>query len=462
MVFSSIVFVLYFLPIFFFVYFVFPQKNKNLIILLSSLLFYTWGTGCYSFVLVLSIAINFLFGLLIESFRSKFTLVFGVAFNLLLLGYLKYYNFLLENINSTFGVEISFDNILLPIGVSFFTFQGIAYLVDVYRKDCKASRSVVDFGCYISMFPQLVAGPIVRYSEIMKSLKCRNTTLDRVYLGLQRFVIGLAKKTIIADKMGAVADYVYSLPVESTNTSLAWVGAVAYTLQIYFDFSAYSDMAIGLSKMLGFDISENFNYPYIAKSMQDFWRRWHISLSTWFRDYLYIPLGGNRIGTVHTYFNLFVVFFLCGLWHGASWNFVFWGIYNGIFLIIERMGFCHFLKKIPSFFCRIYLLLVVICGWVFFRADSITDACFYLKNMFFYNDAPIPPDFIFFKFDHMYILCAIIAIILSTPIYPKLYFYVKNSLTLFGIHCALILSLVFLAIAIMAESTYSPFIYFRF
>ena len=374
----------------------------------------------------------------------------GVTFNLLLLGYLKYYNFLLENINSTFGVDISFDNVLLPIGVSFFTFQGIANLVDVYRKDCKASRSVVDFGCYISMFPQLVAGPIVRYNEIMKSLKCRKITLDRVYLGLQRFLIGLAKKTIIADKMGAVADYVYSLPVESTNTSLAWVGAVAYTLQIYFDFSAYSDMAIGLSKMLGFDISENFNYPYIAKSMQDFWRRWHISLSTWFRDYLYIPLGGNRMGTVHTYFNLFVVFLLCGLWHGASWNFVFWGIYNGIFLIIERMGFCHFLKKIPSFFCRIYLLLVVICGWVFFRADSIADACFYLKNMFFYNDASIPP------------VCAIIAIILSTPIYPKLYSYVKNSLTLFGIHCALILSLVFLAIAIMAESTYSPFIYFRF
>lgn len=368
----------------------------------------------------------------------------------------------MENINSAFGIEIPLDGVLLPIGISFFTFQGISYLIDVYRKDVEASRSIVDFGCYISMFPQLVAGPIVRYSGIMNSLKRRKITLDGIYYGLKRFAIGLAKKTIIADKMGAVADYVYSLPVESTNTLLAWLGAIAYTLQIYFDFSAYSDMAIGLSKTIGFNIPENFNYPYVAKSMQDFWRRWHISLSTWFRDYLYIPLGGNRIGTVRTYFNLFLVFFLCGLWHGASWNFVFWGIYNGAFLIAERMGFCFFLKKIPSFFCRMYLLLVVVCGWVFFRANNMADACSFVKNMFVYNSAAIPPDFIFFEFDHMYILCAIIAIILSAPIYPKLCSYVRNNLVLSVVHCVFVLTLTFLAIAIMAESTYSPFIYFRF
>lgn len=347
--------------------------------------------------MVLSIVVNWIAGLGIEAKKraGKNTipvLAVAVALNLLPLAFFKYGNFCVNNVNGVLETlslpVIEMGDLHLPIGISFFTFQAISYLVDIYRGQATVQKHPVNLALYISLFPQLIAGPIVRYKDVEREIIGRITRIEDLKSGTLRFVSGLGKKVLIANSMGVVADQVFTLPIENVSTGLAWIGIVAYTLQIYFDFSGYSDMAIGLGRIFGFHFLENFNYPYISQSIQEFWRRWHISLSSWFRDYLYIPLGGNRAGTWRTYFNLLLVFFLCGLWHGASWTFVIWGLYHGLFLVVERLGLIQLLKTIPVFFRHVYTMLVVMVGWVFFRAETLDQALAYVVRMFQFKSVP--------------------------------------------------------------------------
>ncbi|MGB5708663.1 MAG: MBOAT family O-acyltransferase, partial [Arenicellales bacterium] len=346
MVFSSVLFLFLFLPVVLLLYWVIPNKWRNSFLLIVSLTFYAWGEGLFVGIMLLSIAMNYVFGLAIERGNARAgRLWVGIAVmaNLALLGVFKYANFLVENINTLFsstGIQlITIDQIHLPIGISFFTFQAMSYVIEVHRRVMPAQTNLLNLGLYIALFPQLIAGPIVRYHDIAAQLKTRFVNAGQVAYGIERFVIGLGKKVLIANPMGAVADEIFALPPDSITATVAWTAVACYSLQIYFDFSGYSDMAIGLGRMFGFKFLENFNYPYISQSIQEFWRRWHISLSNWFRDFLYLPLGGNRRGPGRTYFNLLIVFLLCGLWHGASWNFVVWGLLHGSFLVLERIGF---------------------------------------------------------------------------------------------------------------------------
>jgi alginate O-acetyltransferase complex protein AlgI len=356
----------------------------------------------------------------------------------------------------------------LPLGISFFTFHAISYLVDVYRKDIMPAGSVIEFACYFVMFPHLVAGPIVRFSHVQNDLKDRKYSIDSFYNGICRFVIGLAKKTLIANQVAVVADAAFASPTETLGTTGAWLGAVAYTLQIYFDFSAYSDMAIGLATMFGFRFHENFNHPYGANSMQDFWKKWHISLSTWLRDYLYIPLGGNRKGSSRTYSNLILVFLFCGLWHGANWTFVIWGLYHGVFLVLERLKAVQCLKLKLGVFMHVYVTLVIIFGWVIFRADSIAQANHYLLNMIIPNSIEIPVQ-VDYNCSHQFWAALVIGIIASTGAFASLWVKIRSLLvTNTGKVCWELGNLVYgVAIAILSimallAGTYNPFIYFRF
>ena len=399
MVFSSVMFVLVFLPITICIYLLLYYTGKklnlfsfsNFFLLFISLFFYAWGEYKYVLLLIFSGLVNFYVGLLLRhcTTKGKGILFFAISINLSLLCYYKYMNFLVENglfqfINFLLPLSMNittFSQIALPLGISFFTFQGMSYIIDVYRDKNIATSNFIDFACYLTMFPQLAAGPIVRYASIAEELKARVITTNSFADGAQRFIVGLAKKLFIADTLGRVATAAFSIPATELSPLAAWAGAICYTLQIYYDFSGYSDMAIGLGCMFGFTFPENFNYPYVSRSIQEFWRRWHITLSTWFRDYLYIPLGGNRLGLIRTSFNLMLVFMLCGFWHGASWVFLFWGIYHGIFLIIERL-FPNFPSCLPVFLQHSYALLVVILGWVLFSAHNVQHALGYIKGMF--------------------------------------------------------------------------------
>lgn len=393
MLFSSTVFLLGFLPCLFICYFIIPQgKNgkflwwKNIVLLLFSLVFYAWGGVAYLGILLTSIAVNYIGGLLVTIPKSrklqKLILFLAMAANLGLLGWYKYANFA-ASVMISLGLSVEIPNVVLPIGISFFTFQGASYVIDVYRRDARVQKNPLNVALYVALFPQLVAGPIVRYTTVENELTGRSHTLKSFSDGVVRFMLGFGKKMIIANAMGEIADGIFGMDTAaSLTTPLAWVGAVAYTLQIYFDFSAYSDMAIGLGRMFGFHFNENFNYPYIASSVTDFWRRWHISLSSWFRDYVYIPLGGNRCSKGRHIFNLMVVWSLTGLWHGANWTFIVWGMYFGVLLITEKYLLAKVLPKIPVVIRHIATLLIVIISWVLFRSASITDALSYLGVMF--------------------------------------------------------------------------------
>jgi alginate O-acetyltransferase complex protein AlgI len=351
------------------------------------MIFFAWGGVSYSLLLVASVVFNYFTGLGIgKSQRHRWRKIFlaiGVALNLVFLGTFKYASFFIENLNQLLGHfgGHGFENspILLPIGISFYTFQAMSYLVDVYRRQVPYQRSIWNLGLFISLFPQLIAGPIVRYHEIERQIMLRHSTIERFAGGIRRFIIGLAKKVLIANSMGFVADECFNMGMGELSTPLAWIGIVSYSLQIYFDFSGYSDMAIGLGKMFGFELPENFNFPYVARSIKEFWRRWHISLSSWFKDYLYIPLGGNRLGRHRTYVNLFIVFFVTGLWHGASWTFVVWGLVHGSFLVIEKLTDQRFPDRLPVFLQHIYTLFVVMMAWVLFRADTFGYAADFSK-----------------------------------------------------------------------------------
>ncbi|MGI9550431.1 MAG: MBOAT family O-acyltransferase [Aurantibacter sp.] len=439
---------------------------------MASLVFYAWGEGILVLLMLFSIGVNYMAGLGISYFLdknpklSKWVLGLAVTVNLGLLFYYKYANFLVEIVQEL-GLYLDYDHtsILLPIGISFFTFQGISYLVDVYRRETGVQSNLFHLGLYISFFPQLIAGPIVRYHDIAEEIRQRKTDLSLFAEGVIRFIRGLAKKVIIANSAALIADQVFSLPGADISMSSAWLGIICYTIQIYFDFSGYSDMAIGLGKMLGFNFKENFNYPYISKSIQEFWRRWHISLSTWFRDYLYIPLGGNRKGLRRTYVNLIIVFFLTGLWHGASWNFIFWGLFHGLFLILERSKVLNTVKW-PVFMQHLYVLVVVIVGWVFFRAETLSEALAYLGSMAGTSQVSDVTALIYLN---PYSLTTIlVAFVFSMPLRDWANGLVAKSeskilKTTYGIGIYFFyIGLFLLSIVELAQSSYNPFIYFRF
>ena len=377
MVFSSMVFLWIFLPVVFVLGMLIRKpKYQNIVLLIASLLFYAWGEPRYIFLLLFSVLMNWVLGLLMDRYRDrkKLFLILALVGNLSLLGYFKYCNFFLNTLDHLLPfVNVPRTSIALPIGISFFTFQAMSYIIDLYRGEYKVQKNLFDLMLYISFFPQLIAGPIVKYRDIDEQIGNRTITRQKVAEGFRRFVYGLGKKVILSNLLAVSVDKIFALDLSVMGTGTAWIGAVFYTLQIYYDFSVYSDMAIGLGRMFGFDFLENFNYPYLSSSIHEFWRRWHISLSTWFKEYLYIPLGGNRKGTRRTYINLIIVFAVTGLWHGASWNFVFWGLYHGFFQIIERLGFGRVLKKDRTkILSRLYTILVVTIGWVFFNAPSFT------------------------------------------------------------------------------------------
>lgn len=466
MVFSSSMFIFIFLPVVVLVYYISSKEIRNNILLIASLFFYAWGGLSYLKILIVSILINYLFGILIDKAKDKINLkrcflLLGIILNLLLLFYYKYYDFFVSNVNTLFNSSLSIKNIVLPIGISFFTFQGMSYIIDIYRNDAKVNKNIFSVALYIALFPQLVAGPIIKYKDINNQINFRKESIEFFSYGINRFVVGLSKKVIISDILGAMADNIFNLSTTGIDMTTAWIGAICYTFQIYFDFSGYSDMAIGLGYLFGFQFPENFNYPYISKSITEFWRRWHISLSTWFREYLYIPLGGNRKGNV--YFNLFIVFIVTGLWHGSSWSFIVWGLWHGLFMIIERLiRNKMWYKKTPSFIKLFSTMIIIMVGWVLFRASSLKAALEYLAIMvglIKFNDMTFTYQYFINK---KFIFWVIIAIIGSTPIISNVSKRYKNN-KLFQLISMIIISILFIVSMIfIINSTYSPFIYFQF
>jgi alginate O-acetyltransferase complex protein AlgI len=485
MVFSSASFLFYFLPIVLALYFLFASfgRVRNWILLAASLIFYAWGESTYVLVMLLSILANYFFGIWVykahERGSAKAQMGVVIAFNLLLLVIFKYTNFIVANLNlllSEFGLpQLSIAQVHLPIGISFFTFHCISYLMDIYRRQTPPQMSLPNTALYISLFPQLVAGPIVRYKDIATQLTHRHVDLERFAKGINRFIIGLGKKVLIANALGLPADKIFAIPSAQLTTPVAWLGIICYALQIYFDFSGYSDMAIGLGHMFGFKFMENFNYPYVSRSIQEFWRRWHISLSTWFRDYLYIPLGGNRTGKARMYFNLVMVFFLCGLWHGASWNFVIWGMFHGFFSVIERFPLGKRLTQGPRLVAHVYTLLVVMVAWVFFRAETLPVAMAYLKAMAGFAQGAGTEWRLGLFISPRFIAAFVAAVIGVLPFVPWVKGLRERHLTgvrlgalavddgLESLVSLVVLPTVFILCAMsLASGTHNPFIYFQF
>ena len=437
---------------------------------IASLVFYAWGEPFYVVLMLFSTILNFVYGALVQKYKgktsAKWILASSVVLNLGILGFFKYTDFFIGNINAWFGTSIPLLNLTLPIGISFYTFQMMSYVIDVYRGDAAAQKNFVSFGAYVALFPQLVAGPIVRYTTIADQLDNRRESTDMFAYGIKRFVTGLAKKVLLANTIGQVWTQLSAMEVSSMSVVGTWVGALAFTFQIYFDFSAYSDMAIGLGQMLGFKFLENFDYPYISKSITEFWRRWHISLGTWFREYVYIPLGGNRKGLIRQIFNLLIVWFCTGFWHGASWNFLIWGGYYGVLLIIEKLFLLKVLKKIPAFFSHVYTLFFVVIGWVIFGFDDMTKGWEYLKGMFGFGGLQLVDNMSLYLLLSNLVLILIL-IVASTPLPAKLGRKIM-SLVQTKTWAAMIIENVFIiaifviSVAFLVNSTYNPFLYFRF
>lgn len=474
MVFSSAVFLLYFLPVFLLVYYLIDRKYKNYTILIFSIFFYAWGAPKFIFAVLLSITANFYVVQWMHSIPDRavkrLLLSISVIINLGMLGYFKYANFFLENFNTIiqgFGIAnpIEWTRIALPIGISFFTFQSLTYSVDVYRKVHQPLKNLSDYILYILMFPQLIAGPIVRFNWVADQIVNRQETNDDRLLGMYRFVIGLAKKVLIANVMGAEADRVMALDVATIDSTTAWIGILAYTFQIYFDFSGYSDMAIGLGRMIGFSFPENFNNPYVSRSITEFWRRWHMTLGSWMRDYLYIPLGGSRVDTRRRlFFNLWFVFLVSGLWHGASWNFVIWGGFHGLFLILDRLFLLKLLEKSGKFISTLFTFFVVVMGWVVFRIEDFATAVIYYKRLFTFDFQKTPletnRELLF-----MMAVAALFSWITVSGFGRRLQektFYSPYSLSRKAIMLIVTLSLFILSLASVTTSGFNPFIYFRF
>lgn len=465
MLFSSMIFLWLFLPIILIVNRFLRIKQQNLFLLLASLFFYAWGEPKYVLLMLFSIFINWGSGMILNTFPAykKIILWISIFLNLGLLGYFKYLGLFVRTVNHLFGADrLRQPDIALPIGISFFTFQALSYVIDVYRGECKAQKNIFDLALYISFFPQLIAGPIVKYKDVNEQITNRTVTLEKTAEGIRRFIYGLAKKVLISNILAQGADMIFALDMQEMTGTLAWTAAFMYTFQIYYDFSGYSDMAIGLGKMFGFTFNENFNYPYISLSIREFWRRWHISLSTWFREYVYIPLGGNRKGTVRTYLNLGIVFFLTGIWHGASYNFIFWGMYHGIFSVIERLGFGKFLEKHKAS-AFVYTFCVVHFGWVLFRIESMRQIWEFGKRIVMPWNYRVS-HYSVWEFVSYHTIFVLICAVLGMGIIQKLscQYGINEKWKMSIPEMVYCMFLFLLSISALASNTYNPFIYFRF
>lgn len=473
MVFSSLLFMFQFLPVVLILYFVAPRRLRNVILLLFSLFFYAWGEPKYVFLMLFSITMDYTVGRFIARYKeageprkAKRALLVSVIVNLSILAFFKYADFIIGSVNGLLGVNIPLLGIPLPIGISFFTFQTMSYVIDVYKGATEVQTSWIKYGTYVSMFPQLIAGPIVQYKTIAQQMKYRRENSDDFATGINRFMIGVGKKVLLANNIGVLSDYVMALPVGTLPVGTAWIGALAYTFQIYFDFSGYSDMAIGLGKMFGFHFLENFQYPYTAGSVTEFWRRWHISLSSWFREYVYIPLGGNRVGAVRLVRNIFVVWMLTGIWHGAHWNYVIWGIYYGILLILEKFILGKWLAKLPRFLKSCYTLLIVVIGWVIFKCEDLSVCVAYLKAMFGGNGAALwnhETIYLMLNYGIMFAILIIGSTMVPKQVAEKLLARLPGKgwpETL--LKCGFYAGIFVISVAYLVDATYNPFLYFRF
>lgn len=469
MVFSSLNFLFLFFPIVLFLYYIAPRSVKNGILFFVSLIFYAWGEPVYVSLMLFSTAVDYVHGRLVDKHRgapkAKIALISSVVINLLLLGVFKYSDFVVANLNALFGTAIPQPNLPLPIGISFYTFQTMSYTIDVYRGQAKMQTNILNFGAYVALFPQLIAGPIVRYADIAEQLVGRKETTDLFAEGIRRFVAGLAKKVLLANNIGLVWSKISALPADDMSVLTAWLGVIAFAFQIYFDFSGYSDMAIGLGKMFGFNFLENFRYPYVSKSITEFWRRWHISLGTWFREYVYIPLGGNRKGLPIQLRNILIVWLLTGIWHGASWNFAVWGLFFGVLLAIEKIFLLHWLERIPAVFSRAYTLFAVLISWVIFAFDDIQQGMAYLSQMFGAG-VPLVDDRALFLLTGNLSMLAIL-VIGATPLPSRLFACLQQRWAARPVLVSLsastvIAGLFLLSVAYLVDSTYNPFLYFRF
>ncbi|MBE6072327.1 MAG: MBOAT family protein [Clostridium butyricum] len=489
MVFSSILFLFRFLPIALICYYLTPMKYKNSVLTILSLIFYSWGEGKYFLIMIASILVDYSAGIFIYKYRKYkrkgiSILCLSLIFNLGILFIFKYLNFFIENINTIFNLALSKVNITLPLGISFYTFQTMSYSIDVYKGKVKPEKNIINFAAFVTLFPQLIAGPIVKYSDIQKEIKHRNISFEQVQDGIEKFIFGLGRKVLIANNIGMLWTEVENTGFNNISTPLAWLGILAFSLQIYFDFSGYSLMAIGLGQMIGFNFRENFNYPYISRSISEFWRRWHITLGSWFKEYVYIPLGGNREGKVHTIINLFIVWTLTGLWHGASFNFILWGILFFILICIEKMGLINVLNKYRVL-SHIYTLFFLLIGWTIFAITDFENIRIYFTKLFIYNGGT---EYIYYV--RNYGISLVIGIIFSLPIASNLYLKIENTLKLKStesiqikkkitfeemqksgsksavniqiIRTVILMSIFIISIAYLVDETYNPFLYFRF
>ena len=456
MVFSSLIFIFRFLPIFIIVYFITSPKYKNLILLVFSLLFYSFGEPKYFPLMIASILVDYFVSIAIEDnfnnkIKCRLLLMISVFFNIGMLFFFKYFNFFIDNINIIFSTSFNELTLSLPLGISFYTFQTLSYTIDVYMGKIKAERNIIDFGAFVSSFPQLIAGPIVKYTDINKEIKKRSFNFDNIEIGLEEFVIGLGKKVLIANNIGMLWNEIYSKSINEISMPLAWIGILAFSFQIYFDFSGYSSMAIGLGKILGFNFPTNFHFPYTSRSISEFWRRWHITLGSWLKEYVYIPLGGNRGGKTRLFFNLLILWFLTGFWHGAEYTFILWGIYFFILIYIEKI-FLYKLLESKRIFSHIYTCFFLLIGWAIFAIDKMDLLVIYLRRMFSFN---FTFDWIYYL--NNYILVFAICFLCSTPLILKLYMKMNKFLK-----SIVIITIFLLSIAYLVDSTYNPFLYFRF
>ena len=463
MVFSSITFLFYFLPIVLIIYYLIPNKYKNIVLLISSFIFYFYGEPKNIYIMILSILATYIFGILIDKYKktkySKIFLILSIFINIGLLIYFKYADFIIKNINLWLSNKIDLIHVILPIGISFYTFQLISYIVDVYRGEAKVQKNIIKLATYISLFPQLIAGPIVRYTTIENQLENREYNMKNFSIGVRRFIIGLGKKVMIANVMGNLINIF--LVSDEKSVLFYWLYAIALMIQIYFDFSGYSDMAIGLGKMLGFDFPENFNYPYIATSITDFWRRWHISLSSWFRDYIYIPLGGNRVSKLKWIRNIIIVWMLTGLWHGAEWNFVIWGLYFEVLLIIEKVFLLKWLQKIPKVISRIYTLFIVMISFIIFNGEGISTILENIGGLFKFVSIPLITNESMYYLKS-YIIVIILGIIGATPICKNILTNEKLKKIVNILEPIYLLLIFIICTSYIVDGSFNPFLYFRF
>lgn len=466
MLFSSIVFLFTFLPIILILYYLVPRPMKNVILLFGSLLFYAWGEPVYIFLMIFSILFNYICGLDIarnlgDQAAARRSLIFTVAVNLCILGFFKYEGFVLDSLSAVLPVDISYRAMALPIGISFYTFQILSYIIDVYRGHVKVQTNLLDFALYVTMFPQLIAGPIVQYADVDRQLHVRKESWGKFGEGSMFFIRGLAKKVLLANTIGMVYTEVAALAPGKVSVLSAWIGCISYAFQIYFDFSGYSDMAIGLGKMFGFEFLKNFDYPYISQSITEFWRRWHISLGSWFREYVYIPLGGNRVPVIKHLRNLLIVWFLTGLWHGAAWNFVAWGLYYGLILILEKYFLSRVLERLPAVIRHIYSLVLVLIGWVFFFSPTLGGAVDYIQLMFGVGaNGLVDSEGLYLLTTNLLLL--ILLVIGSTPIVHRAYERVMAGRGKILANCVVYAAMFLLCIAYLVTETYNPFLHFRF